>query len=135
MITIPITYSLRNLWTRRLTTLLTGGGIAMVIFVFAAVLMLAYGLEKTLVATGSDDNAIVIRRGSQSEMMSLIDRTAANVIRSSPRSRPAPMASRRPPRRRWSWSACRSGERTNRLMSRPGASRPNRWRCARRSSF
>jgi len=46
--------------------------------------MLAYGLEKTLVATGSDDNAIVIRKGSQSEMMSLIDRNAANVIRSQP---------------------------------------------------
>ncbi len=81
---IPLNYSLRNLWTRRLTTVLTAGGIALVIFVFAAVLMLAYGLEKTLVATGSDDNAIVIRRGSQSEMMSLIDRTAANVIRTQP---------------------------------------------------
>jgi len=56
----------------------------MVIFVFTAVLMLAYGLEKTLVATGSDDNAIVIRKGSQSEMMSLIDRNAANVIRNQP---------------------------------------------------
>jgi putative ABC transport system permease protein len=84
MTAIPLTYSLRNLWTRRLTTFLTAVGIAMVIFVFAAVLMLAYGLEKTLVATGSDDNAIVIRRGSQSEMMSLIDRGAANVIRSQP---------------------------------------------------
>ncbi|HUK56358.1 MAG TPA: ABC transporter permease [Nitrospiria bacterium] len=81
---IPLAYSLRNLWARRLTTVLTAAGIAMVIFVFAAVLMLAYGLEKTLVATGADDNAIVIRRGSQSEMMSLIDRAAANIIRSQP---------------------------------------------------
>jgi len=81
---IPFSYSLRNIWTRRLTTALTAGGIAMVIFVFTAVLMLAYGLEKTLVATGSDDNAIVIRKGSQSEMMSLIDRNAANVIRNQP---------------------------------------------------
>lgn len=84
MIAIPLAYSLRNLWARRLTTVLTAAGIAMVIFVFAAVLMLAYGLEKTLVATGADDNAIVIRRGSQSEMMSLIDRAAANIIRSQP---------------------------------------------------
>lgn len=84
MITIPVSYSLRNLWTRRLTTVLTAGGIALVIFVFAAVLMLAYGLEKTLVATGSDNNAIVIRKGSQSEMMSLVDRVAVNVIRTQP---------------------------------------------------
>ena len=84
MITIPVSYSLRNLWARRLTTVLTAGGIALVIFVFAAVLMLAYGLEKTLVATGSDDNAIVIRKGSQSEMMSLIDRVAVNVILTQP---------------------------------------------------
>jgi putative ABC transport system permease protein len=81
---IPFNYNLRNIWTRRLTTALTAGGIAMVIFVFTAVLMLAYGLEKTLVATGSDENAIVIRKGSQSEMMSLIDRNAANVIRNQP---------------------------------------------------
>jgi putative ABC transport system permease protein len=84
MIAIPLNYSLRNLLTRRLTTFLTAGGIALVIFVFTAVLMLAYGLEKTLVATGSEDNAIVIRRGSPSEMMSIIDRNAANIIKSQP---------------------------------------------------
>ena len=33
--------SLRNLWARRLTTALTAGGMALVVFVFAAVLMLA----------------------------------------------------------------------------------------------
>lgn len=84
MITIPISYSFRNLLARRLTTFLTAGGIALVIFVFTAVLMLAYGLEKTLVSTGSEGNAIVIRRGSQSEMMSMIDRNAANIIKSQP---------------------------------------------------
>ena len=31
----------------------------------ATVLMLAAGLEQTLVATGQDDNVVVIRRGSQ----------------------------------------------------------------------
>ncbi len=81
---IPVMYSFRNLWTRRLATTLTAGGIALVIFVFAAVLMLAYGLEKALVSTGSEDNAIVIRRGAQSEMMSMIDRDAANIIKTQP---------------------------------------------------
>ncbi len=81
---IPLSYSFRNLWVRKLTTFLTAGGVALVVFVFAAVLMLAYGLEKTLVDTGSDDNAIVVRKGAQSEIMSMIDRNQANIIKSRP---------------------------------------------------
>lgn len=81
---IPLSYSFRNLWTRRLTTFFTAGGVALVIFVFAAVLMLAYGLEEALVSTGSDDNAIVLRRGAQTEIMSMIDRQAANIIKNQP---------------------------------------------------
>jgi ABC-type lipoprotein release transport system permease subunit len=46
---IPLSYSYRNLVTRRLTTALTAGGMALVVFVFAAVLMLAEGLRQTLV--------------------------------------------------------------------------------------
>ncbi len=84
MTKIPLNYSFRNLKTRRLTTFLTAGGIALVSFVFTAVLMLAYGIEKALVATGSDDNAIVVRKGSQSEIMSMIDRDIANVIKTQP---------------------------------------------------
>ena len=37
---VPFSYVFRNLWTRKLTTLLTAGGMALVAFVFAAVLML-----------------------------------------------------------------------------------------------
>ena len=79
---IPLTYSIRNLWTRRLTTALTMGGIALVVFVFAAVLMLSNVLRETLVSTGRDDNAIVIRKASQSEIMSAVDRDAVAVIQS-----------------------------------------------------
>jgi ABC-type lipoprotein release transport system permease subunit len=50
---IPLSYIFRNLWTRKLTTILTAGGMALVVFVFAAVLMLDAGLKKTLVSTGS----------------------------------------------------------------------------------
>ncbi|MDC4222746.1 MAG: hypothetical protein MPW15_00500 [Candidatus Manganitrophus sp.] len=81
---IPLNYSFRNLWTRRLTTFLTAGGIALVIFVFSAVLMLANGLEKTLVGTGSDKNAIVVRQGAESEFMSMLDRNAVNIVKSQP---------------------------------------------------
>jgi putative ABC transport system permease protein len=81
---IPFSYSLRNLWTRRLTTALTMSGIALVVFVFAAVLMLSNGLRETLVSTGRDDNAIVIRKSSQSEVMSAVDRDAAAIIQGFP---------------------------------------------------
>jgi len=77
---IPFSYSLRNLWTRRLTTILTAGGMALVVFVFAAILMLAAGLQQTLVETGSPDNVVVIRKGSMTEVQSGLDRQQASVI-------------------------------------------------------
>ena len=81
---VPVTYIARNLLARRLTTILTAGGMALVVYVFATVLMLAAGLEKTLVSTGHPDNVVVIRRGSQTEVQSGIDRTQASVIESLP---------------------------------------------------
>ena len=81
---IPFSHSFRNLWTRRLTTILTASGMALVVFVFASVLMLAEGLRKTLVETGSYDNVVVIRKASNSEVMSGVDRLQASVIESQP---------------------------------------------------
>ena len=81
---IPYSYSFRNLWTRRLTTALTTSGMALVVFVFAATLMLAEGLQKTLIETGSYDNVVVIRRGSQSEVQSGIDRNQASIVETAP---------------------------------------------------
>ncbi len=81
---IPITYSLGNLWTRKLTTGLTAGGMALVTFVFSAVLMLAEGLERTLVETGSPDNAIVLRGSAETEVSSVIERASADIIEVQP---------------------------------------------------
>jgi len=81
---IPLSYSYRNLWTRRFTTVLTAAGMALVVFVFAAVLMLAAGLKKTLIQTGSYDNVIVIRKASQSEVQSGVDRDQASIIETQP---------------------------------------------------
>ena len=81
---IPVSYSFRNLWARRLTTILTAGGMALVVFVFASVLMLAAGLQKTLIETGSYDNVVVIRKGSQSEMQSGVPREHASVVETDP---------------------------------------------------
>ena len=77
---IPFSYIWRSLWARRLTTLLTVGGVALVVFVFAGVLMLARGLEATLVETGSPLNVIVLRRSATSELSSQVDRASADVL-------------------------------------------------------
>jgi len=81
---IPLSYIARNLAARRLTTILTAGGMALVVYVFATVLMLAAGLEATLVSTGEEDNVVVIRRGSQTEVQSGIDRAQAAIVESLP---------------------------------------------------
>lgn len=81
---IPFSYTWRNLLARKLTTVLTAGGMALVVFVFATVLMLEEGLRKTLVETGSYDNVVVIRRSSQTEVQSAIDRVQAGIIESQP---------------------------------------------------
>lgn len=77
-------YSLRNVLARRLTSTLTVIGVALVVFVFCAVLMLSNGLRQTLVDTGFDENAIVIRKASQTEIQSILPRDMANVVKSDP---------------------------------------------------
>ena len=74
LLRIPFYYNYRSLLARKLTTAFTVAGIALVVFVFCAVLMLSAGLKKTLVATGSDDNAIIIRKASQNELSSYTHR-------------------------------------------------------------
>ena len=64
--------------------MLTASGMALVVMVFAATLMLTEGLQKTLVATGSPDNAIVIRKGAQTEVQSGVERQQANLVESLP---------------------------------------------------
>jgi ABC-type lipoprotein release transport system permease subunit len=81
---IPVGYIARNLVARRLTTALTAGGMALVVYVFATVLMLSAGLRETLVATGQDDNVVVIRRSSQTEVQSGIARLQAGIVETLP---------------------------------------------------
>ena len=81
---IPFAYVARNLWVRRVTTLLTAGGMALVVFVFATVLMMSEGIRATLVATGQADNLLVLRKGAGAEINSGIARSQAAVIESLP---------------------------------------------------
>lgn len=81
---LPFSYTVRNLWTRKLTTALTAGGMALVVFVFAAVQMLDTGLRQTLVATGQPDNIHVTRRAAGAEISSVIERAQAAVVETQP---------------------------------------------------
>ena len=81
---IPLKYILRSSSSRRLTAAITILGIALVVFVFSAVLMMANGVQKTLRSTGSDDNMIVARKAAATEIMSILDRDAAAIVSSLP---------------------------------------------------
>lgn len=81
---LPLSYNLRSLKTRKFTTILTSLGMAFVVFVFTSVMMMAEGLRKTLVDTGSHGNVVIIRKGSQSEVQSVIERKTALTLETEP---------------------------------------------------
>jgi ABC-type lipoprotein release transport system permease subunit len=81
---VPFKYSIKNFGSRKLTTFITIAGIALVVFVFTAVLMMANGLEETLVATGSQDNVKIVRKSASGEISSIIDSETQSVIRTLP---------------------------------------------------
>lgn len=78
---IPIMYNFKNLAARKLTTFLTVFGIGLVVFVFAAVLMLANGFRKTMVSSGDSSNVIFLRKGSTAELTSILSRDQANILK------------------------------------------------------
>lgn len=81
---IPFKYTFRNFRTRKLTTIITIVGISLVVFVFAAVLMMAYGVEKTLSVTGSKENIKVVRKSSQGEITSIVEGDVVDLIKTLP---------------------------------------------------
>jgi putative ABC transport system permease protein len=81
---IPIRYNLRSLAVRKTTTAATALGIALVVFVFSAALMLSEGIKKTMAVSASPNRAIVVRKGSDSEMSSAIELPQAGLVLSMP---------------------------------------------------
>jgi putative ABC transport system permease protein len=81
---IPIRYNVRSLAVRKATTVATALGIALVVFVLSASMMLAAGIKKTLAVSGRDDSAIVLRKGSDAELGSTIDAAEVNRILAAP---------------------------------------------------
>ncbi len=81
---LPLAYIVRNLWLRRVTTGLTALGMALVVYVFATVLMMSEGIRATLVATGQADNVIILRKGAGAEINSAVGREQVGIIETLP---------------------------------------------------
>ena len=81
---IPLSYNIRSLGVRWSSTLVAVIGIAGTVGVFVAMLALANGFKATLVHSGLPDNAIVLRGGATSEMMSGMGLDQVKVIEDEP---------------------------------------------------
>jgi ABC-type lipoprotein release transport system permease subunit len=78
---IPLKYNLRNLLVRKTTTLVTAGGISLVVMVTLLLMSLVTGLRQMLIAAGSPDRLIVLRKGASSDAMSFVLRDAVQALR------------------------------------------------------
>jgi len=94
---LPLAYNLRNLAVRKTTTIMTAAGIGLTVAVLLAILALVEGLNTAFEATGHPLNVLVLRKGSDSELVSNFTRAAYLDLRVKPgiaRSRSGePMAS------------------------------------------
>ncbi len=76
--------NLRNLPQRVASSVVAVIGVAAVVLVFAAVLSMAKGFERTMVAAGSEDTAIIMRSGSTSELNSGLSNEQVLIVGEAP---------------------------------------------------
>jgi len=81
---IPLEYNVRSTIIRWPSTLVSVLSIAGTVAVFIVMLAMAKGFQATLVSAGSPRNAIVLRGGAGSEMMSALTLEQARVIADAP---------------------------------------------------
>jgi len=81
---VPLSYNLRSLTRRKSSTAATFGVIALVTFVLTAVLMLGFGIEHTLEATGDPRNAKVFRDNTLSEWNSWLEEEQLQQVAAAP---------------------------------------------------
>jgi putative ABC transport system permease protein len=81
---LPLSYNLRNLMVRRTTTLLTAFGIGMTVAVLMAALAMVEGLRDALEASANPLHLLVMRKGSTSELVSSLSRSAFQRLRALP---------------------------------------------------
>ena len=76
--------NLRNLPQRVGSSVVAVIGVAAVVLVFAAVLSMAKGFERTMISAGSEDTAIIMRSGSTSELNSGLSNEQTLIIADAP---------------------------------------------------
>jgi putative ABC transport system permease protein len=81
---VPVSYNFRSIRARWTSTIVAILGIAGTVGVFVAMLSLARGFRATLVASGSPDDALVMRAGSTSEMMGGITLDSVKLVQDKP---------------------------------------------------
>ncbi|HLX74851.1 MAG TPA: ABC transporter permease [Terriglobales bacterium] len=81
---IPLNYNLNSLRVRWSSTVVAVLGIAGTVGVFVAMLALAKGFKTTLVASGSPNNALLLRGGATSEMSSAVSLDQERIIEDAP---------------------------------------------------
>jgi len=81
---IPVIYNFRSVKARWTSSIVAVLGIAGTVGVFIAMLSLARGFRATLVASGSSDNAIIMRAGATSEMMSGVGLDQVKIMQDAP---------------------------------------------------
>jgi putative ABC transport system permease protein len=77
---LPLSYNVRNVRVRWQLTLLAIGGVALVVAVFAVLMSMTEGFRTALRTTGRPDNAIIVQRGSGSELTSGVPLADRNMI-------------------------------------------------------
>src|SRR5260370_32881132 len=81
---IPLIYNLRSVKARWPSTIVAVIGIAGTLGFFIAMLPLARGFQATLVDSGSEDNALIVRAGATSEMTSSVLLDSVRIIQDAP---------------------------------------------------
>jgi putative ABC transport system permease protein len=81
---IPISYNIRNLIVRKTTTLMTAAGIAMTVAVLLAVLGLVSGLRAAFASTGDPLHVLVLRKGGNAELTSLLTQEQFQIVKTFP---------------------------------------------------
>jgi putative ABC transport system permease protein len=77
---LPLYYNIRNVRVRWQVTLLAVSGIALVVAAFAVLMSMSEGFRAALRSTGRTDNAVIVQRGSGSELTSGVGIDARNQI-------------------------------------------------------
>lgn len=77
---IPLRYNARSLVRRRATTIAAALGMALVVFVLAASLMLSSGIKRTMTQSGRANVGIVLRKGSDAELASGVEKAHVALI-------------------------------------------------------